>query len=120
MLKIALERVSKWLKHGKCFFGLEKDINLAVVYIAPENSQSHDLYGNDLFNALEYDVSHFSSQGYVFIAGDINSRVCQRSDYVENDCNLHIEHLGDHLIPLKRTSCNSQSNRFGDYLLDLC
>lgn len=63
-----------WIKLDKHFFKIQEDVYLAISYIAPENSRFHQIYDVDIFQKLEMDISEFSSEGVVIVAGDLNSR----------------------------------------------
>ena len=39
----------------------------------------------NLFETLESDINHFQSQGTVFVAGDMNSRVAVKPDLIRYD-----------------------------------
>ena len=109
-----------WFKLDKLFFQTETDIYIAAVYIPPESSPYHDLYENDIFNMLENDLAHFCTLGNVFVCGDMNSRVGNKCDYIQNDIPLECEVDNCTLPPPPRKSSDFRSNRFGEYLLDLC
>jgi exonuclease III len=109
-----------WLKLDKTYFKNDSDIYLAVIYIPPENSVVHDMYEEDLFSKLESDVTFFNNRGKVFITGDANARTGHKADFIVNDRNLCDIDFLEIDTPLQRSACDRGSNRFGDYLLDLC
>ncbi|MCG8113230.1 MAG: endonuclease/exonuclease/phosphatase family protein, partial [Candidatus Thiodiazotropha taylori] len=110
-----------WLKLDKQFFGLKDDIYLGISYIVPENSTIHAMYDTDLFSTLEADIMLYSSKGVVFLAGDLNSRIGVKHDYVENNFGRSDDILNlFNEIPIARKTNDKGINRFGDLLLDLC
>ncbi|XP_053380068.1 uncharacterized protein LOC128548716 [Mercenaria mercenaria] len=109
-----------WLKFDKNFFHTDEDLYLAVAYFPPENSPFHDIYDNDIFQQLENDIVYFMDKGKVFLTGDLNSRIGQKTDYIEHDYDLQGDGNQPIDTPLPRCSRDFKSNRFGDYLLDLC
>lgn len=53
--------------------------------------------------------------------GDLKSRTSIKADFIENDRNLCFRISTDEVdLPLPCTSMYHGSNRFGEYLLDLC
>ena len=72
------------------------------------------------FFTLENDINMYENVGKVFVVGDMNSRTGKKVDYVENDGILGRDGVTDIDLPLSRASQDCKSNRFGEYLLDLC
>jgi len=76
----------------------------------------------DLFDILENDLFLFDSLGSVFICGDLNSRVGQKSDYIIfdklNDCCDCPDYVFDS-TPARASNDRSHNNH-GIKLLDLC
>ena len=100
---------------------MQNDIYLAVIYIAPENSPVHAFYNIDIFQKLQTDITYFKEKGKIFMCGDFNSRTSNKADYVENDRILGFQDDSEDIdIPLQRFSMDRGSNRFGEFLLDLC
>ncbi|XP_053383523.1 uncharacterized protein LOC123541356 [Mercenaria mercenaria] len=79
------------------------------------------MYNVDIFSKIEDEIGQFSQQGRILWIGDLNSRVGQKSDYIENERITGLD-FNDFLndLPSSRTSMDHSSNRFGDYLLDIC
>ena len=79
-----------WLKLDHLFFNTQNDIYVCGAYIWGEDSPMYNSINVDLFDILENDLFLFDSLGSVFICGDLNSRVGQKSDYIIfdklNDC----------------------------------
>jgi hypothetical protein len=73
-----------WLKLDKVFFGLEKDLFFCACYIPPVNSP----YYNDDFFKLETEISQVSDKGNIFLIGDLNAKIANRSDFIENEDEL--------------------------------
>lgn len=105
----------------KRYFQTDDDWYIASVYIAPKNSPIHDIYNVDIFQKLEQDITHYSQIGRVIIAGDNNSRVGQKCDFLQNESitDLDLNHILNDK-PCPRRSMDYKNNRFGDIMLDLC
>ena len=90
-----------WLKLSKCFFHVEEDIYIAIIYISPEQS-SHTLRENPEFYAkLECDVAHFTSKGKVALMGDMNARTGEELDFIADDQNIGYLPLPSDYVPDK-------------------
>ena len=110
-----------WIKLNCEFFKSETDIFIGGAYIWPEDSPAYNVVDIDFFDILENDVNDFSQLGTVYIAGDFNSRVGCKNDYISHDC---INIFDDaHYMPdnhLRRVSQDTKCNSFGSRLIDLC
>lgn len=118
-----------WIKLDKTFFGTDNDIYICSCYIPPEDSNVYkninsQLFEFDFFELLSNDIRHYSELGDILITGDLNSRVGQRSDIVQN---INLDRFVD--MPLndipadnlpKRSSFDNKSNGFGNKLLTVC
>ena len=103
------------------FFHINEDIYLCFSYIPPENSVFLNLYDGDIYKLLEDDISFYQKRGTVFLAGDLNSRVSIKSDYIGNDRSNHIQNdLNQVGTPIPRASLDRGPNGFGDSLLHIC
>ena len=81
----------------------------------------HAFYNIDIFQKLQTDITYFKEKGKFFLCGDFNSRTSNKADYVENDRILGFQDDTEDIdIPLQRFSMGRGSNRFGEFLLDLC
>ena len=111
-----------WFKLEKSYFCTKNDRYIVAAYIPPENSPLHDIYDINLFQKIETEVSYFSQFGETYLIGDLNSRVGKKCDFIDHDSTL--PDMDDDMFspdaPLRRLSIDCVSNRFGDYLLDLC
>ena len=111
-----------WLKLDKVFFGLEKDLFICACYIPPVNSPYYD----DDFLKLETEISQVSDKGIILLIGDLNARIANRSDFIENEdelCGTLQNILPDEYIcdfNINRNSVDSVFNSQGQQLLDLC
>jgi exonuclease III len=111
-----------WLKLDKVFFGLEKDLFICACYIPPVNSPYYD----DGFLKLETEISQVSDKGIILLIGDLNARIANRSDFIENEdelCGTLQNILPDEYIcdfNINRNSVDSVFNSQGQQLLDLC
>ena len=86
-VKVVLNQIDCliWLKVDKNYFNIEQDLYLGCVYIAPESSPVHHMYDIDIFRQIEHDIGQFCDRGKVLKAGDMNARVGQTCDYINND-----------------------------------
>ena len=111
-----------WLKLDKVFFGLEKDLFICACYIPPVNSPYYD----DNFLKLETEIPQVSDKGNILLIGDLNARIANRSDFIENEdelCGTLQNILPDEYIcdfNINRNSVDSVFNSRGQQLLDLC
>lgn len=104
------------------FFGLEKDLFICACYIPPVNSPYYD----DEFLKLETEISQVSDKRNILLVGDLNARICYRSDFIENEDELSgtlqnilpDEYICD--FNINRNSVDSVFNSQGQQLLDLC
>ena len=81
------------------------------------------MYSYDTFQCIEFDVNFYQSKGKVFLTGDTNSRTGNKADYIENDRYMsNIDFVSDPDLEtlLPRSNSDRVTNRFGDYLLDMC
>jgi len=70
-----------WFKLDARYFGFKNDLYLCACYTPPTNS----LYNNDDFTDLENEISSLNGKGNISIIGDLNARVGDRSDFIENE-----------------------------------
>ena len=111
-----------WFKLDKQFFGLEKDLYVCACYIPPSSSPYYD----DDFQKLENEILNISDKGDVLIVGDLNARVANKLDFIDNEDRIH-DNLLDilptdyiHDYYLNRNSIDTIFNSQGQQLLDLC
>ena len=72
-----------WIKLRKRFFNLERDIYLACIYVAPQDSpyfQQQD----SVFDLIEGDVAKYSKDGDCLLCGDFNARTHTLDDFCHN------------------------------------
>ena len=88
----------------------------------------YDVYDIDIFDSLLLDIANYSDQGIVVLAGDLNSRVGESSDFVENDSlpegiynNVSdvVTYINDIALPIRKSE-DKICNTFGRKLIDLC
>ena len=116
-----------WLKLDKCAFNVNNDIYLCLCYIPPENSSVYkngqsDLYECDLFDIINDDVLLFQDRGDIFLCGDLNARVGENDDCLENtglDRFIDLPDSVQRVLP-KRLTDDKTVNAFGNNLLNLC
>ena len=104
----------------KTFFNIECDWYLAIAYIPPENSNYHFIYDVDIFKRIEEDLSLYKTKGNIALLGDLNSRIGRKCDYIENNAEIDLEFEYVTGTNAPRNSMDRTSNRFGEYLLELC
>ena len=111
-----------WIRLKHDFFNIEKDMYICGAYVWGADSPAYNTIDVDLFEILENDISLFQESGNIMIAGDFNSRVGNKCDYIVYDSiNSCVDH--DCYIPdnnLYRASVDSSQNSHGLKLLDLC
>lgn len=111
-----------WLKLDKHFFHTESDIYICGVYIWCEDSPVYNVVNVDLFDILQNDINDFADLGSVYIAGDWNSRVGDKHDFILND--THSMELDDTEynpdVYMPRCTSDKVCNSYGFKLLDLC
>ena len=75
----------------------------------------------DLFEILE-NICPFKSKGKVYVFGDFNGRIGEKSDFVICDKNLEDIDLEEHIPdrPLVRASPDKTCNNQGKRILELC
>lgn len=110
-----------WLNLDRFFFRVENDIYLSGIYLWPEGSPAYTVLDVDFFDILEQDINIYSELGSVYIAGDFNSRIGRKSDFIIHD---YISAFDDeNYIPdkfLRRASLGNKCNNFGSRLIELC
>jgi hypothetical protein len=111
-------------KLDKNYFGIENDAYYCICYIPPYRST---LYSNvlkdiDFYEHIGDDMRHYSDIGDVYLCGDLNSRVAERLDFVENvglDRFVDIPDITSESVP-ERKSDDKVVNSFGLQLLEFC
>lgn len=113
-----------WMKLDKDFFEFSHNIYICATYIPPNFSKHYD---ND-FMSLGEEISSFSDKGKIILIGDMNARIGNKLDYIENDTPEINNFDGVDLlppdyeidIPLRRVSQDKVINNHGNNLLDVC
>lgn len=95
---------------------------ICASYIWGADSPVYNTINVDLFDILENDITYFSEIGKVYIAGDLNSRVGNKCDFIVHD-NVNtvyddIDYVPDYTSV--RASVDTVNNSHGIKLLDLC
>jgi exonuclease III len=107
-----------WVKLSGAYFGWDKDVFLATVYVPPSNSK----YYSDQFTALEQNIVKYSNMGIVKLMGDFNARLGNLQDYIIEDSDSHIALPPDYTSDSQtyRQSVHTKRNSHGKNLLSLC
>ena len=103
-----------WLKLDRHFFGFDEDCYLSSVYLWSYESSIRGTIDDDLFEILQNDIFDLDSRGKLFIIGDFNGRVSNKSDYVLYDRtieNIDYDYSPDTVLP--RVSQDTSSNSHG-------
>jgi len=111
-----------WLKLDHIFFNISEDFYICATYIWGHESPVYNTFNVDLFEILENDITYFSEFGKVFVAGDLNSRVGNKFDYIVHD-KINTVYDDDDYCPDNtpvRASVDISINSHGLKLLDLC
>lgn len=112
-----------WLKLCKDFFNNPHDIFLCFLYAPPENSTYSKRIDYDILELVEKDITKYSHQGKVIIAGDLNARTANENYYIVHDTSKHIpvsQNYVSDLAPVHRVSQDRTINNRGKQLLSLC
>ena len=116
-------------KLKKEYFSNDSDIFFCCCYIPPDGSNVYknvnsSLYEFDFFEYLNNDIVKYRLLGDVYLTGDLNSRVGQKADYVDNvNLDRYVDLPDSDLNVLDippRVSMDSTVNTFGNRLLNLC
>ena len=112
-----------WVKLEKIFFKSEKDVYMACSYLPPQGSSLFSWHNVDVCEMLELDVMRYSSVRDVLLCGDLNARVGNMTDYIEND-DAKYNPLPKTYVPdtfsKKRFTLDQNHNDYGKWLVDLC
>lgn len=111
-----------WLKLEKKYFGLEKDLFICACYVPPVSST----YFDDDFTKIENEISFLYDQGNIILIGDLNARISDRADFIENETDSR-DNL-QNILPDKynedrhihRNCIDRTFNTQGQALVDLC
>ena len=118
-----LEKVNShmlWIKFGKDFLNINKDLYLCAIYIPPVTSvNAEDIC--ELWDKLEEYILRYNEQGYIMITGDINSRIGSSNEESDlYDVNILDNVLHRHNPLNLRNSKDQVINKSGRKLLELC
>ena len=111
-----------WIKLDKTFFGFKTDLFICACYIPPVTSPYYD----EDFVKLEQEISKIPNKDNILIIGDLNARISNTSDYIEDEADIHssIQNiLPENYNPdfnIKRNSMDKILNIQGQNLIDLC
>ena len=74
----------------------------------------------NVFDSLESDILYYNTMVKVFLLGDLNSRIGNKLDYVDNDGPLPECDFLDTDYRIPRVTSDRGTNKYGDLLIDLC
>jgi hypothetical protein len=106
----------------------QPNVYICFAYIPHDHNVYYTKYDSDLFDCILKDMSIFTQNGTVIVAGDLNSRVGNLPDYIEDDSlatpvydilSNVIDYSSDVAMPC-RVSEDTKVNSFGRKLLQLC
>jgi len=123
------KKILIWIKLDKHYFGADNDVSICNCYIPPEDPNVYKprlspLFEFDFFERLLSYILEYERIGDVLWTGDLNSRIDQRSDIIEN---INIDRFVD--MPVydvlidclpPRSSFDNQCNSFRNKLLLMC
>ena len=108
-----------WCKLDRKLFNIERDLFICAIYIPPRDSPYFDA---DVFVEHETDIALFSSEGFVLIAGDLNSRTGCGLDYYDEETSTFENDaftLPNYAIKTRKNFDNI-INEHGKGLLEIC
>ena len=98
-----------WVRIQKEFTSMLNDLYVAFVYLPPLNSTYGKVNSKDIMLKLEKQIEYFGCKGKIIISGDLNARVGDSVDLIQNEEDLYIPTPRDNLfdIILPRVSCDN-------------
>jgi exonuclease III len=116
-----------WLKFDACLFALDNDMYVCLCYCVAKGSSREPFVEALVFDRILQNIIEICSltnnECSFLVLGDMNSRIGQLRDYVENDTVdknadfLPANYVSDE-IHLERSSQDYQTNQYGTLLLD--
>ena len=108
-----------WIEINKCLTSTEKNVFLCATYIPPVESP---YFKDEMFTALEDDISLFQANGQIIVCGDINARTGQSPDTLCTHGDKHIPGSVNTPPPPcpPRQNYDKATNTHGSQLLQLC
>jgi len=109
-----------WVQIDRKLLGLPKDLFICSAYISPSTSTTHKYAENHTLEILESEISRYSSDGFILLGGDLNARLGDLRDYVDDstpdDCNPDsFPYSSD-----RQHMDKAPPNKFGRHIADLC
>ena len=97
-----------WVRIQKEFTSMLNDLYLAFVYLPQLNSTYGKVNSKDIMLKLEKQIEYFACKGKILISGDLNARIGECVDLIQNDENsyLPIPRNNSFDIILPRVSCD--------------
>jgi len=90
------------VKLSKTDFGLNDDLFICFCYIPPNNSVYYASHNTGFFESLEQKIRTYQTQGEIVVMGDLNSRIGERSDYIQN-----IDAFNEFIPEIDKENCNT-------------
>ena len=110
---------SIWLQINKELTKTEKDVFLGAPYIPP---LEFPYFKEDMFSALEEEISYFQARGHIVVCGDLNARTGREQDTLNTQGNKHLpggENISSPPCP-PRHNHDKVTNKHGTQLIQLC
>ena len=113
-----------WLRLNKQFFKIDTDIFVGVVYVSPRNSTYSSRQNIETWDVLEKEVEKFMGDGKIILLGDFNTRIGDKSDFVNLDDTKYTPLPKNYVVD--ETGFRNYEDKksyplnFVDRLLDLC
>lgn len=114
-----------WLKLCKSFFGLKDDIYICFIYNPLEYSSYSRKLQDDILELIEKDISKYSNDGKIILAGDLNARTGTHAlDFIPADNTINNIPIFENFTPdinlYTRHSEDSVLSTRGKTLNELC
>ena len=115
-----------WIKLKKEFFNFSKDLYINFYYASPSTSDYVKNLDYDIFQKLEEDISKYSADGNVVIAGDLNAKTGTLSDSLYelmddySPVNDIVDYSFDRTSDTRQNSDKHPVDKQGEIVLGIC
>ena len=114
-----------WCKLDKNFFGWDSDLFVCFLYIPPNTSNWFQSGRSFTYDALQVECACFEKLGWILLCGDMNARISDALDYIENDEIDAFLPIDDHYEPdtplsLRKSADKDFINTSGQLLIEFC